>query len=38
MITDSTQKKDLTVFISGLPYVATEDEIKQFFGDCGEVT
>jgi len=38
MITDSAQKKDLTVFISGLPYAATEDEIRQFFSECGEIT
>jgi len=38
MITDSAQKKDLTIFISGLPYTATEEEIQQFFSECGEIT
>jgi len=35
---DSEQKKNLTIFISGLPYVATEDEIREFFSNCGEIT
>jgi nucleolin len=26
-----------TVFISGLPYETTEDEVKEFFADCGVI-
>jgi RNA recognition motif-containing protein len=26
------------IFISGLPYEATEDEIREFFKDCGTIT
>ena len=26
------------VFMKGLPYVASPDEIKNFFADCGEIT
>jgi len=26
-----------TIFVSGLPYIATEEQVKEFFQDCGEI-
>eukprot|EP00951_Prasinocladus_malaysianus_P048447 scaffold658656_cov36-Prasinocladus_malaysianus.AAC.1 len=34
---DSAAKGSCTVFIKNLPYRITEDEMYEFFGDCGEV-
>lgn len=30
-------KKDLTVFVKGLPYDITMEKLKEFFGECGEI-
>jgi RNA recognition motif-containing protein len=37
MNSKQVSNKDLTVFISGLPYVATEDEVRNFFYECGTI-
>lgn len=26
-----------TIFVSGLPYTASEEQVKEFFQDCGEI-
>jgi len=31
------QNKELQVFVGGLPFSATEDAIKKYFADCGEI-
>jgi len=31
------EQSDKSVFISGLPYTATENEIKELFKDCGRI-
>lgn len=30
--------ENTTVFVSGLPYAATFEEVRDFFADCGEIT
>ena len=37
MESEADQKKIRTVFVSGLPYETTEEEIREFFADCGEI-
>jgi len=35
---ESNQSESKTVFVSGIPYELTEDELKEIFTDCGEIT
>ncbi|MCO5600028.1 hypothetical protein L7F22_054136 [Adiantum nelumboides] len=39
---DSARDQDLseswTVYVGGIPYYSSEDDIKAFFGDCGTIT
>lgn len=33
----SDDEAERTIFVNGLAYESTEDDIKHFFGDCGEI-
>jgi len=35
---DGSTSESLKVFVGGLPYSATEEQIKKDFGECGEIT
>lgn len=34
---DNTQIKN-TVFVSGITYTSTQEEVLEFFQECGEIT
>lgn len=35
---DAAQDEGVSIFMKNLPWKASEDDIAEFFADCGEVT
>lgn len=38
MMSQKDQNSNLSVFISGVPYTASDDDVREFFKDVGTIT